>query len=128
MILLPILRKILSNIVLHRTQPKVEQFLSDSQAAYRPSRSNSDKVWAYKWISATTQKTQIKVYITSIDMSSAFDTIQREQLVDIVKNFLDEDEVRMIQLLLCNTTLDVRINNAETEPFSSNMGSTQVMR
>ena len=124
-ILLPILRKILSNIVLHRIQPKVERFLSDSQAAYRPSRSTSDIVWAYKWISAKTQKSQIRVYITSIDMSSAFDTIRREQLVDIAKKFLDEDEVRMIQLLLSNTTLDVRINNAETEPFSSNMGSPQ---
>ncbi|XP_065071848.1 uncharacterized protein LOC135696396 [Rhopilema esculentum] len=58
-------------------------------------------------------------------MSSAFDTIRREKLVDIAKKFLDEDEVRMIQLLLSNTTLDVRINNAETEPFSSNMGSPQ---
>eukprot|EP00795_Rhopilema_esculentum_P003525 gene3525-biopygen1 len=124
-ILLPILRKILSSIVLHRIQPKVERFLSDSQAAYRPSRSTSDIVWAYKWISAKTQKSQIRVYITSIDMSSAFDTIRREQLVDIAKKFLNEDEVRMIQLLLSNTTLDVRINNAETEPFSSNMGSPQ---
>ncbi|XP_065062423.1 uncharacterized protein LOC135689200 [Rhopilema esculentum] len=58
-------------------------------------------------------------------MRSAFDTIRREQLVDIAKKFLVEDEVRMIQLLLSNTTLDVRINNAETEPFSSNMGSPQ---
>ncbi|XP_065058555.1 uncharacterized protein LOC135686281 [Rhopilema esculentum] len=49
-------------------------------------------VWAYKWISAKTQKSQIKVYITSIDMSSAFETIRREQLVDIAKKFLDEDE------------------------------------
>ena len=124
-ILLPILRKILSNIVLRRIQPKVEQFLADSQAAYRTNRSTSDIVWAYKWIIAKTQTSQIKVYITGIDMSSAFDTIRREQLIGIVKKFLDEDEVRMIQLLLSNTTLDVRINNAETVPFSSNMGSPQ---
>ena len=58
-------------------------------------------------------------------MSSAFDTIRREQLIGIVKKFLDEDEVRMIQLSLSNTTLDVRINNAETVPFSSNMGLAQ---
>ena len=124
-ILLPLLRKILSNIVLRRIQPKVGQFLADSQAAYRSNRSTSDIVWAYKWIIAKTQISEIKVYITGIDMSSAFDTIRREQLISIVKKFLDEDEVRMIQLLLSNTTLDVRINNAETEPFISNMGSPQ---
>ena len=58
-------------------------------------------------------------------MSSAFDTIRREQLISAVKKFLEDDEVRMIQLLLSNTTLYVRINNAETEPFSSNIGSPQ---
>ena len=49
-ILLPILSKILSNIVLHRMQPKVGQFLADSQAAYRSNRSTSDIAWAYRWI------------------------------------------------------------------------------
>ena len=124
-ILLPLLRKILSNIVLRRIQPKVEHFLADSQAAYRPNRSTSDIVWAYKWIIAKTQISQIKIYITGIDMSSAFDTIRREQLIDILKRFLEEEEVRMIQLLLSKTKLDVRINNAETEPFISNIGSPQ---
>ena len=103
----------------------VEQFLADSQAAYRPNRSTSNIIWAYKWIIAKTQSSQIRVYVTSIDMSSAFDTIRRDTLINIVKNFLDEDEVRMIQLLLSNTTLDIRINKAETKPFNSNMGSRQ---
>ena len=31
----------------------------------------------------------------------------------------------MIQLLLSNTTLDIKIYKAETEPFNSNMGSPQ---
>ena len=124
-ILLPLLRKILSNIVLRRIQPKVGQFLSDSQAAYRPNRSTSDIVWAYKWIIATTQISQLNIYITGIDMNSAFDTIRREQLISVVRKFLEDDEVRMIQLLLSNTTLYVRINNAETGPFSSNIGSPQ---
>ena len=119
--LLPILRKILSNIVLHRIQPKVEQFLSDSQAAYRPSRSTSDIMWAYKWIIAKTQISQVKVCITGIDISRTFDRIRHEQLIAILKKFLDE--VRMIQFLLSNTTLDVRINNPETEPLSKDMGS-----
>ena len=45
--------------------------------------------------------------------------------MNIVKDFHDEDEVRMIQLLLSNTSLDIKINKAETEPFNSNMGSPQ---
>ena len=57
-------------------------------------------------------------------MSSAFDTIQCDTLINS-KGFLNEDEVRMIQLLLSNTMLDIRINKAETEPFNGNMGSPQ---
>ena len=124
-ILLPLIRNILSNIVLRRIQPKVEQFLVDSQAAYRPNRSASDIIWAYRWITAKTQTSQIRVYVTGIDMSSAFDTIRSDTLSNIIKDFLNEDEVRMIQLLLSNTTLDIRINKAETEPFNSNMESPQ---
>ena len=50
--LLPIIRKMLSNIVLERTKPKVENFLSRSQSAYRQFRSTSDIVWAHKWLIA----------------------------------------------------------------------------
>ena len=71
-ILLPIIRKVLSNIVLRRTQPKVEQFLADSQAAYRPNRSASDIIWAYKWIIAKTQASQIRVYVILTEMRGHF--------------------------------------------------------
>ena len=75
-------------------------------------------MWAYKWIIAKTQISQVKVCITGIDISRTFDRIRHEQPIAIVKKFLDEDEVRMIQFLFSNTTLDVRINNPETEPLS----------
>ena len=58
-------------------------------------------------------------------MSSAFDTIDRNKLVQIVETFLDEDEVRMIRRLLSKTTLEVRVKGAKTEPFESNIGSPQ---
>ena len=58
-ILRPIIRKILSNIVLRRIQPKVELFLGDSQAAYRPNRSVSHIIWANKWIIAKPQTSKI---------------------------------------------------------------------
>ena len=48
-------------------------------------------------------------------MSSAYDTIRRDTLIDIVKNFLDDNEVKLIQLLLSNTTLGIRINKNEAE-------------
>ena len=124
-ILLPIIRKMLSNIVLERTKPKVENFLSRSQSAYRQFRSTSDIVWAHKWLIARVHMYQEKIYITGIDMSSAFDTIKREKLLEILSSFLNSDEIRMIRLLLSNTTLKIKLNNVNTEPFESNIGSPQ---
>ena len=124
-ILLPIIRKILSNIVLQRIKPKVEKYLSQSQSAYRQYRSTSDIIWTHRWVISRAQIVKEIIYITGIDMSSAFDTIKRDNLIEIISTFLDEDEIRMIRFLLTNTTLEIKMNNIETQPFESNIGSPQ---
>ena len=111
--------------MLERIRPKVEDFLSESQSAYRQHRSTSDIIWAYKWLIARTQVYQEQIYITGIDMSSAFDTIKREKLLEILSSFLENDELRIIRSLLSNTTLTIKLNNIQAEPFQSNIGSPQ---
>ena len=58
-------------------------------------------------------------------MSSAFDTIHRHKLIEEVETFLEEDDIRMIRLLISNTTIAVRTNEFTSEPFTSNLGSPQ---
>ena len=87
--------------------------------------STADLVWTHRWLLAKIQKENIVIYVTGIDMSSAFDTIRREKLIDILKTIIDEDEIRMIRYLLANTTLEVKMTNVETLPFESNIGSPQ---
>ena len=79
-------------------------------------------IWAYLWIISKVLGYDITVYVTGIDMSSAFDTIHCEKLLDIIDEVFGEDERRMARLLLTNTTLEVRVNGAETVSFKSNMG------
>ena len=60
-------------------------------------------------------------------MSAAFDTIDRDILLQILKNIVEEDELRLIQFLLSNTHINTRINNADINaPFTSNVGTPQV--
>ena len=68
---------------------------------------------------------ELEVYITGIDMSSAFDTIHRHKLIEELEKFLEEDEIRMIRLLISNTTITVRTNEVMSEPFTSNLSSPQ---
>ena len=61
-ILLPIIRKILSNVVLLKIKPKVDRYLSLSQSAYREKRSTGDIIWAYRWIIAKAQSKREDIY------------------------------------------------------------------
>ena len=123
--MLLIICKILSNITFERIKPNYERYISQSQSAYRTNRSTADLVWAHRWIAAKVQKEHITVYITGLDMSSAFDTILREDLIKVLEYILHEDEIRMVRLLLSNTSLDIKISGVETEKFISNIGSPQ---
>ena len=59
-------------------------------------------------------------------MSSAFDTIDRQTLLDILREIVEEDELRIIRFLLSETIINTRINGATKEkPFESNIGSPQ---
>ena len=124
-ILLLIIRKVMSNITYERIKPQYENYISPTQSAYRSNRSTADAVWAHRWIAAKAQKVNNKVYITGLDMSAAFDTIKRAELLEILSTIIDDDEVRMIRLLLSNTTLDIKMNGVDTSKFQSNIGSPQ---
>ena len=124
--LLNTIRKALSIITLHRIRPCTEEYLSHSQSGFRPDRSTADVAWAHKWLAAKTKKEDVEIKITGIDMSSAFDTIDRQTLLDILREIVEEDELRIIRFLLSDTIINTRINAATKEkPFESNIGSPQ---
>jgi hypothetical protein len=125
-ILLPTIRKILSIITLKRMKNHTEAFLSPSQSAYRPGRSTTDIVWAYRWIVARIMKCKETVHITAVDMSSAFDTIKRNHLVNVIDHISNDDNARMTEALVSNTSLEVKIDGVVTaDVFETNMGSPQ---
>ena len=48
------------------------------------------------------------IYILMIDMSKAFDTVKRGQLLNDLKEILEDDELHMIQILIQDVKLRVR--------------------
>ena len=55
-------------------------------------------------------------------MSSAFDTIQRNKLINIAKEVLNEDEIRILRIHLA---LEVKVQNAQKATFESKIDSPQ---
>ena len=62
----------------------------------------------------------------SFDMSSAFDTIDRETVLNVLRDAgCTDDEIRMVRLLLSNTLLKIKVNNSFSIEFQSTTGAFQ---
>ena len=66
----------------------------------------------------------MKTYVTGIKMLSAFDTIQRDQPSDRAKEISNEDKIRILRILLDETTLEVKVENAQAATFEPNIDSS----
>ncbi|GFR66050.1 very-long-chain enoyl-CoA reductase [Elysia marginata] len=88
--------------------------------------STSDVAWPHKWLATKVNIEKIAFEIAGIDTSAAFDTINRETLLKILEDIVNEDEHRIIRFLLSNTIIDTKIIGAtEKKPFFSNLGTPQ---
>ena len=124
--LLNTIRKAISLCTLHRAREKIEKYLSVNQSGFRPFRSTADIVWTHRWYAAKTSLAEIDIHITGIDMSSAFDTINRKLLLEILEDIVDEDELRLIRFLLSDTEISIKIIGVTEEmPFLGNVGTPQ---
>ena len=124
--LLSMYRKLLSSIILDRITPIVEKTMSLSQYAYRPGRSTGDIVLAHKFMIAGALMKGLDAVCVGIDMSKAFDTVDRDRLVTILRSReVPEGDLTMIKNLLKNTSLTVKRGKSKGEKFETNIGVPQ---
>jgi hypothetical protein len=119
-------RKILSLVTLHRIGDKVDQYTGPWQAGYKHGRSCSDLVWCQRMLISVVQNRHFEFHKMGIDMSKAFDTIKRQTILNLLKDAgCNQDEIRLVRLLLSNTKLKVRVNNNLSAEFESVIGAFQ---
>ena len=102
---------VLSIIILERTRPVVEQFIHPEQCGFRRKRGTADAVWAHRMIVSKALKYNTKFHILGLDMSKAFDTVNRSKLLEVLSSFLDSDSIILIRMLMENTTNRIRLEN-----------------
>ncbi|KDO18263.1 hypothetical protein SPRG_21568 [Saprolegnia parasitica CBS 223.65] len=93
MVLLNCILKAVSVMVLKRIQPKLDEQIGAYQSGFRPGRSTADVVWSHKWCVARIRQYKEQFSILGIDVSRAFDSIDRAKLLTVLRGFLDNDEV-----------------------------------
>ena len=119
-------RKILSMATLKRIERKVDAFTGPWQCAYKTGRSCADIVWCQRMLLSVVQRKKWEYHRMGIDMSSAFDTIRRSSILELlVKCGCTDDEVRLVRLLLSNTKLRVNVNGTMSVEFQSFLGAFQ---
>ena len=96
-----------------------------NQAAYRKNRSTTEHVFAAKLVTERTITAKNEtVYLTLLDMSKAFDSILRKQLIDDLQHTINEDELYMMKRLL-EVTLKVKCGESFSNTFITDTRAPQ---
>jgi hypothetical protein len=118
-------RKALSIILLNRVRPKIDDAIMPSQSGSRPGRSTGDIIWSYRWLNAIAERYNKEFTIMGIDLSKAFDCINRGKILEILRELVTETEFRIFTYLLSNTTLEVTLDGQMGEKFDTTIGTPQ---
>ena len=125
-VLLNCTRKVISLVALHRIQEKVNTFTGASQGGFKQGHSCADLVWAQCMLIATVQRRQWDFHKMGIDISRAFDTIKRGKALEVLNmTGCNDDDHRLVTVLLANTCLTVRAKGTQLAWFETFLGSPQ---
>jgi len=125
--LLNTVRKVLSTVLLNRARDKITAYISISQLGYLTGRSTTEAVWTLQWIRASVERYKERCWLLGLDLSKAFDCLDREELLRIfeVEVGATQDEMRILRVLLANTSLRARIGKEVGESFATSIGTPQ---
>ncbi|BHF58986.1 hypothetical protein SprV_0100194100 [Sparganum proliferum] len=125
--LLNIAGKIFARILLNRLNTRLEQgLLPESQCGFRRHRGTTDIIFAARQLQEKCQKMRTHLYSTFVDLTKAFDTVNREGLWKILQKFgCPERFTQMVRQLHDGMMARVTDNGAVSEAFAVTNGVKQ---
>nr|VZI37250.1 unnamed protein product [Spirometra erinaceieuropaei] len=125
--LLNIAGKIFVRILLNRLNNHLEQgLLPESQCGFRCHRGTTDMVFAARQLQEKCQEMRTHLYSTFVDLTKAFDTVNREGLWKIMQKFgCPERFTQMVRQLHDGMMARVTDNGAVSEAFAVTNGVKQ---
>ena len=125
-ILLSVLRKILTIAMLDRLWDRLKGKLPLKQSAYQPGRGTTEQVHAVKLLAEKAIiSNDYKIHLLLLDMSKAFDTVDRNKLFEHLEEILHDDELYILHRLTNNPQLAVKIGNTTGKHFTTTLGIMQ---
>ena len=125
--LLSIVGKVLARIQLDRLNTHiVPNIVSESQCGFRPNRGTNDMVFSLRQLQEKCIEQNLNLYHCFIDLSKAFDTVNREALwVVLGKCGCPPKFVNMVKSLHADMKARVNFGGTLSEPFSVDNGVKQ---
>nr|VZI51540.1 unnamed protein product [Spirometra erinaceieuropaei] len=125
--LLNIAGKIFARILLKRLNNHLEQgLLPESQCGFRRHRGTTDMIFAARQLQEKCQEMRTHLYSTFVDLTKAFDTVNREGLWKIMQKFgCPERLTQMVRQLHDGMMARVTANGAVSEAFAVTNGVKQ---
>lgn len=125
-ILLSLLRKILAICLIRRIGERVDSHIPHTQAAYRAGRGTTEQLLTIKLLAEKAATTpNYETSLLMMDMSKAFDRVERQTVLEDLKQILHEDELHMIKILIQDVKLVVKIDKTTGKEFETNIGVPQ---
>ena len=94
--------------------------------AYQSGRSTTEQVFAVKILAEKTITSEnYDIFILMLDMSKAFDTVNRNKLMTLLESILSDCELHMMHSLINDVNLNVRLGNNVGENITTSVGICQ---
>ena len=124
--LLPTTYKILSNIPLSRLTPYAEEIIGDHQCGFRRNRLRTDHLFCFHPMLKKKWEYNEAVHQLFIDFKKAYDSVRREVLCNILKEFgIPKKLIRLIKMCLTETCSTVWVGKNLSDMFPVGNGLKQ---
>ena len=118
--------KILSNILFARITPLAEKIIGNYQCGFRKNRSTINQIFTLRQILEKTREFGIETHHLFIDFKSAYDTIERDQLYNAMREFkIPNKLISLTRMTMENTQSQVRIQSDLSDPITTRKGLRQ---
>ncbi|KAL1446126.1 hypothetical protein WDU94_014018 [Cyamophila willieti] len=120
------LTKAITRILIKRIESKVEEHLGDDQFGFRKGKGTRDAMGCMRMISERMMDVNKDVYVCFIDWEKAFDRVEWNILLRVLKEIeLNWKDRRLIRELYKGQKVVVRVENEETEEITIGRGVRQ---
>ena len=102
---------------------RLETKIPKSQAAYQQGRGTTEQVLALKLlIEKAITSSDYNVYLLLLDMSKAFDTVNRKTLLENLQLVIEPDETHLLGILTNRPLISMYLDGEEGEGFETYVG------